>query len=109
MPSSPNGAYALRAQGTPLAPVALVLALGGANTSLGNGCVRYVDPAQFIASLATTADASGASTWNLPIPAGLTAFDLFAQQAEVVAGGPWLGSIALSNGLRARVAGAGCQ
>ena len=109
VPASPNGSYTLRAQGTALAPVALVLSLAGANTSLGNGCVRFVDPALVIASLASAADGAGGSVWGLPIPAGLSPFDLFAQQAEVVAGGPWLGSIALSNGLRVRVAGAGCQ
>ncbi len=109
VPSTPNGAYALRAQGTASAPTALVFSLGGDNAALGNGCVRYFDLGQFIASFVAVTDASGAATWGLPIPANLQPFDLYSQVAQVVPNGPWLGSLALSNGVRIRVGGSGCQ
>jgi hypothetical protein len=107
-PTSPNAGYALRTQGVPLAPVALVLSLGGDRTGLGNGCVRYLDLSPLVGSVPAVADASGAAAWPLPVPAGLPPFDLFGQAVEVVPGGPWLGTLALSNGVRLRVAGSGC-
>lgn len=109
VPTSPNLTYALRTQGTALVPTALVFSLGGDNAALGNGCVRYFDPALVLASLVTGSDSSGAVTWALPIPPSLQPFDLFGQVAQVVPNGPWLGGIALSNGLRIRVGGTGCQ
>ena len=62
-----------------------------------------------IASFVAVTDASGAATWGLPIPANLQPFDLYSQVAQVVPNGPWLGSLALSNGVRIRVGGSGCQ
>jgi hypothetical protein len=109
VPASPNPAYALRTAGASSAPTALVLSLAGDNANLGNGCTRHVGLSAQVASLVGVTDAAGALAWNLPVPPGLAAFDLFGQVVQVVPGGPWLGTLALSNGLRVRVAGSGCQ
>jgi hypothetical protein len=109
VPAIPNGAYALRMQGTALAPNALVFSLAGDNADLGNGCVRYFDLGQMFGTLVAVADGTGRTVWSLPIPPNLQPFDLFVQAAEVVPNGPWLGAIALSEGLRVRVGGTGCQ
>jgi len=109
VPTIPNAAYALRTRGTAQAPAALVFSLGGDSASLGNGCTRFVDLARLAGSLVAVADGSGVVTWSLPIPAGLGPFDLFVQPTEIVPGGPWLGTLALGNGLRVRIGGSGCQ
>lgn len=108
LPSSPNAAYALTVQGAALAPTLLVLSLGGDGSQLGNGCVRFVDPGQVGGSSLLLADGAGRANWSLPVPAGLSPFDVFGQAAQLAAVGPLLGGVTLSNGVRIRVGGTGC-
>jgi hypothetical protein len=55
-----------------------------------------------------SANAAGVATWGVPIPAGLLPIDFASQTFELVPGGPILGFLAGSNGLRVRAAGTGC-
>jgi hypothetical protein len=108
VPSVPNPTHALVARTAPGAAVVFGLALGGASVALPNGCVSFLDNQLAVASVGRTADASGLSTWSIPIPPGLTPFDVYVQAVEFVAGGPLFGQLALSNGLRMRVGATGC-
>jgi hypothetical protein len=108
MPSIPNPTYALRVQTAPLASGFLAFAFAGGNTALGNGCTQFVDGSQLAATSFFAADGAGLASFNLPIPPGLPPMDLWCQAAELVAGGPLFGQLALSNGMRARIGGTGC-
>ena len=109
LPAIPNASYALSVRGAANAPTLLALSLGGDNTALGNGCTRFVDPAMTTAAAIVVADGNGGANWSVPIPASLLALDVFAQSAQFVVGGPFQQDAALSNGLRVRIGGTGCQ
>ncbi|MGE3354002.1 MAG: hypothetical protein AB7O84_19860 [Planctomycetota bacterium] len=109
MPTVPNPSFALEVNTTPFQAIILVLATQPATVPLGNGCTQFLD----LNTVATTyfglSDTSGLIGWSLPIPAGFPPGDVYCQAAQLVNGGPWLNSIALSNGLRLRVGATGCQ
>ncbi|MFY9345845.1 MAG: hypothetical protein WAT39_25360 [Planctomycetota bacterium] len=107
-PSSPNPGYALQAQVAPSGFVVFGFAGLAANVPLGGGCTLFLDQAQSIATHLVQANGSGLATFALPIPAALSPTDVACQAFEVVAGGPVLGFLAVSNGLRLRAAGTGC-
>lgn len=107
-PTSPNPGYALTAQASPSGFVVFGFAGQAANVALGGGCTLFLDQAQLIATHVVQANGSGAATWPLPIPAALSPTDVACQAFELVAGGPILGILTASNGLRVRAAGTGC-
>jgi hypothetical protein len=109
LPSIPNAAYGLRLNGAANAPTLLAISTGPDSTSLGNGCMRFLDEAQTTAAVIAVSDGNGLATWSTPIPASLLAMDVFCQSAQFVAGGPLAGAATVSNGLRVRIGGNGCQ
>lgn len=108
MPVVPSAGYGLRVSGAPSSLAMFVLSFGPDSTDLGGGCTQWVDTNQLLGTFFTATDAGGAATWNLPVPAGLTPFDLYGQAVVFTPGGPLLGIAVLSDALRARVGGIGC-
>jgi hypothetical protein len=107
VPSSPNPNYGLDLQATPSSTVVLVFSSQAQSAPFG-GCTVFVDSATLLASELVPVDASGAASYSIPIPPGMTPVDLTAQAFEVRTGGPLLGFLAASNGLRIRGAATGC-
>ncbi|MCU0862823.1 MAG: hypothetical protein MUC36_03435 [Planctomycetes bacterium] len=107
-PVSPNPGYALQALVSANGFAVFAFAGQTANVPLGGGCTLFVDDTQLLALHLVQADAGGAASWPMPIPAGLAPTDLAAQAFELVSGGPVLGLLAASNGLRIRGAASGC-
>lgn len=97
-----NAAFALRTATAPNAPVFLFQSFGPANVALNPGCVLYLDSA-----ITTTygfhvlADGAGNTNIVVPVPndTALQGVPSYWQAAELVVGGPLLGSFAISNGL----------
>ena len=102
-----NGSFALRSRGNPAAaPVAFVLSSVPGATTLSPGCVLYSgDLSTVLGPLVVVADGSGLAPLPLPVPNDPTmeGMDLDFQALTLVAGGAFLGSFDLSNGLRIRV------
>lgn len=88
-----------------------VVAFAGAsaNIPLGGGCDLLIDNTQLIVSDLVQLTPSGTFSYGVPVPAGLSPTDLSVQVAELYTGGPFLGLGSLSNGLKIRAAGTGCQ
>lgn len=108
LPTSPNPSYALHAQVGPAGFVVFGFASQAANVALGGGCTLFLDDAQLLATHLVQANGSGLAAWPLPIPAALSPAEVACQAFELVNGGPVLGLLAASNGLRLRAAGLGC-
>jgi hypothetical protein len=108
VPTSPNPTYALQAQLAPNGFVLFAFAAAPASLPLGSGCTLWLDQGQLLTTVVTQAGAGGLATWPLPIPPSLSPLDLATQAFELVAGGPVVGLLAPSNGLRIRAAGTGC-
>ncbi len=107
LPEIPNPGYELAVQGAGSVPTLLVASLAGDNAALGSGCFRYINLSSVALTDIRMSNSAGRATWSLPIPAGLSTFDLHFQAAQLVSTGPYLGAD-LSNGLRVRVGGTGC-
>ena len=88
---------------TPLAPVALLLAIGPAALDLGGGCIVRVNPTAILASLALTANGQGFATHALPVPTlhTLRGLAMHAQAATLDLAAPF--DIGLSRGLEVRL------
>lgn len=108
LPSSPNAAFALEFEVAPSALVVAAFGFGGANLPLGSGCTQYLDGGQIAVIEVLGADANGRAVRDIPLAAGMAPVDWFCQGFEIVDGGPVLGFLTPSNGLRIRVAGTGC-
>ncbi len=108
VPMSPNAGYAIQATVAPAGFFVLAFTSGLANVSLGSGCTLFLDGSLLLQSNLVQANAAGAASWALPIPAALPPTDIFCQAFELVTGGPVLGFLAASNGLRIRAGGTGC-
>ncbi|MEQ1632875.1 MAG: hypothetical protein ABL997_10915, partial [Planctomycetota bacterium] len=108
LPSVPSAGYGLQLAGAPSSLALFVLSFQADNTAIGGGCTQWIDTNQLLGTFLTATDASGAATWNLPIPAGLAPFDLYGQAAVFTSGGPAFGIANLSDALRARIGGIGC-
>ena len=106
-PSSPNPGYAIIAQLDPFAVGVLGFSSTDVNLPLGNGCTAYID-SQLLATAALFADGAGMAGFSLAIPPGLVPIDFTCQAFELVTGGPVLGFLEASNGLKIRAAGTGC-
>jgi hypothetical protein len=89
--------------------VVVAFAAATATVSLGSGCNLLIDNGQLIVSDYLQLSAAGTHSYSVPIPAGLAPIDLAVQVAELFPGGPFLGFGGLSNGLKIRAAGTGCQ
>jgi hypothetical protein len=108
-PTSPNPGYAIEFELTPFGVIVAAFGLAADNLSLGNGCTQYLDGNQLVGIVALSADASGKAIQTVPLQAGMSPVDWYCQGFEVVgSGGPVLGFLVPSNGLRIRVAGTGC-
>lgn len=107
-PSSPNPGYQLQAQASASSFVVFAFAAQPASVTLGGGCTLFLDQASMIAAHLVQANGSGAASYALPVPPGLAPMEFAAQAFELVNGGPIVGLLAGSNGLRVRPAGAGC-
>ncbi|HEU4418356.1 MAG TPA: hypothetical protein VFT55_05415, partial [Planctomycetota bacterium] len=108
VPTSPNPAYALQFQTAPAAFLVAAFALAPANLPLGSGCTVYLDGGQLAISALVQADSAGAASVGLAISPGLSPLDIHCQGFELLPGGPMLGFLAASNGLRIRAGGTGC-
>ncbi|MEM7199808.1 MAG: hypothetical protein AAF628_06050 [Planctomycetota bacterium] len=106
----PNPTFGLRLAGLQ-SGAAAVLLLGAQGGALplagGSGCVLYFGAAPD-AAVTLQADPSGAAMAGLPIPddPALEGADVFAQGAEVFAGGPAFQRFNLTNGIKVRVGSA---
>jgi hypothetical protein len=109
LPSSPNANYALNIAGGGSNFALIAIAAATQNLPLGGGCNLLIDNSQMIASPLVQLNAAGQYQFPIPIGAGQAPIDLAVQVVEFYPGGPFLGFGALSNGLRIRVAGSGCQ
>ncbi|MBL8749638.1 MAG: hypothetical protein JNK78_10800 [Planctomycetes bacterium] len=108
LPTSPNAAFAVQFKAAPSAFLIGAFGLGGANVDLGSGCTFFLDEPQMVLLTLVQANAAGIAEYPLPLAAGMSPIDYFAQGFEIVDGGPFLGFLAPTNGLKIRVAGAGC-
>lgn len=109
VPASPNAAYALNISGGASNFAVVAFASAPANIPVGGGCDLLIDNTMLIVSDLVQLTPSGTYSYGVPVPAGLAPTDLFVQVAELYAGGPFLGLGGLSNGLKIRAAGTGCQ
>jgi hypothetical protein len=108
VPSAPNPTYALQSQIGANGFVLFAFANAPANLPLGSGCTLWIDQGQLLTTAIAQANGAGLATWPLPIPAGLVPTDIAMQAFELIAGGPVVGLLAASNGVRVRAAGSGC-
>ncbi|MBM3972888.1 MAG: hypothetical protein FJ301_02160 [Planctomycetes bacterium] len=100
LPLIPNAAFGFTVQGAGGAPVVVFASLGADNAAVAPGCFRYVD-AGFVMHGAYVANAGGQTVAPFAIPNAL-ALDGTAvtwQAAQIVAAGPLLGFLALTNGV----------
>ncbi len=109
VPSSPNPAYGIDVAGGSGNFVVVAFAGATANLPVGGGCNLWVDKSQLIVSDLLQLNGAGTLNYSVPDPAGLSPIDLSVQVAELFSGGPLLGLGGLSNGLKIRAAGTGCQ
>jgi hypothetical protein len=103
-----NAAFALDFQVASSGLVVAAFGFGGANVPLGGGCTQWLDGNQLGVVELLVADPDGSAVRNIPLAAGMSPVDWYCQGFEVVTGGPVLGFLAPTNGLRIRVAGTGC-
>ncbi|MGH7150647.1 MAG: hypothetical protein ACREIU_08115, partial [Planctomycetota bacterium] len=93
----------------PSAPVLLVLATSQGSSDLGGGCTLYaLNLATIFPLLGGVCSPAGSFAWSTPIPAdpSLEGLDMDFQVASFAAGGAYLGSFNLSNGLEVRIGSA---
>ena len=107
LPTSPNPAFAVEFKVAPSALVVVGFSFAGASLDLGSGCTFFLQEPVALLALAN-ANGAGVARYDLPLAAGMTPVDWYCQGFEVVSGGPFLGFLAPTNGLRIRVAGTGC-
>ena len=110
----PNASFTLRSTGNPAgAACGFLLSTVAGSTPLGGGCTAWTgDVLSLIGPVASLADGSGATSLALAVPnnPSLEGLSLDLQMLNVAAGGAFLGSLNLSNGLRVRIGNllAGC-
>jgi hypothetical protein len=104
----PNPAFALQIQASPNVSAIAFFSTGTANVQLSGSCFQYLDSAGLGTYGILTTNPAGQASIPLPIPATLLPGDLNWQVVTLVSGGPLFGSMALSNGLKVRIAGTGC-
>jgi hypothetical protein len=104
-----NSSFALGINTTANASLIAFYSLGSGNTSLGNGCSQYLDSATLGTFGFLLANGAGSATLPLGVPPGLQPMDLNWQVVQLVPGGPVMNALTLSNGLRTRIGGTGCQ
>ena len=109
IPSSPNAGYGFDIAGGSNNFFIFALAGSPASIPFGGGCELMVNNTQLIISDFQQLNAAGQYNYSLPIPPGLSPSDLAAQVVEFYLGGPFLGWGGLSNGVKIRAAGTGCQ
>jgi len=107
LPTSPNPDFAVEFKVAPSALVVVGFSFGGSTLDIGNGCTFYLQDPVALLDLAT-ANAAGVARYPLPLGAGMSPVDWYCQGLEVTTSGPFLGFLAPTNGLRLRVANAGC-
>ncbi|MBK8099383.1 MAG: hypothetical protein IPK26_19925 [Planctomycetes bacterium] len=110
VPSIPNPAFLLRIGSAPGSGLLLFGATQTGNTPWGAGCVQYLG-APLIALGYVQATVFGITVLPQPIPSNpaLSGMRVNFQCAELVSGGPVLGSAQLSNGLQLVLGSNGCQ
>ncbi|HLQ36861.1 MAG TPA: hypothetical protein VK348_03605 [Planctomycetota bacterium] len=105
-----NASFGLRSTGNPAgATCGFVVSFADGSTLLGPGCTLYSASTASVGSLLiVAADGSGAAAMPLAVPnvPALEGIHLDFQMANIHAGGAYLGTFNLSNGLRARIGSA---
>jgi hypothetical protein len=109
VPSAGNAAFAIDVSGAPNAGLFAFYSFGSANQVLAPGCTQFLDGATLGTHGFLMTDGSGRASIPLGVPAGFAPTDLFWQAAQLQTNGPVLGLFGVSNGLRIRLAGSGCQ
>jgi hypothetical protein len=109
VPAAGNAAFALQMTSAPNTPVLLLYSLTSGATPLVPGCDAYVDLLSYGPVGLYVTDGAGAATVALPVLPGQLPQDLVFQAASFVPNPPLFGLIGLSNGLKVRFAGLGCN
>ncbi len=104
-----SATFALEITSAPSTPVLLLYSLAGGVTNLAPGCDAYVDVLAYAPVGLYLTDGNGLATVSIPISPLQLPQDLVFQGASLIPNPPLLGLIGLSNGLKVRFAGAGCN
>ncbi|MFN7590855.1 MAG: hypothetical protein ACK501_24580 [Planctomycetota bacterium] len=109
VPSAGNAGFALSVTGEANSAVLVYFSESDINLGLGGGCNLFLDPN--VMSLAAVVGLDGAGAGSLPIPVapGQTPATLTFQGATLLSTPPLFGLIGLTNGLKVRFAGTGCN
>ncbi len=109
IPSAGNAAFAINVATGPATPVLLLFSDLSVPLPLGSGCTLFLDTAAYGTVGLYVADGAGNVVVPVPIAPGQTPVDLYLQAATFVPLPPLFGLVGLSNGLKLRVAGTGCN
>lgn len=109
VPSAGNAAFALNIASAPSTAVLVYFSMGAATTPLAPGCDLRIDLGAAGTFGLFVTDGSGATSAGIPVPVGLTPIDLYFQGGSFIPSPPLFGLFGLTNGLKVRFAGTGCN
>ena len=105
LPNPGNAAFALNVTSGPATPVLVYFSFATATTTLAPGCDLFLDLGQAGTLGLYVTDGSGNASAPIPLPP----LDLYFQGGSFIPAPPVLGLIGLTNGLKVRFAGTGCN
>ena len=109
VPAAGNNSFAIGVATDPTTPLLTFVSPLSTPAPLGSGCTLMLDVTAMWDIGFVVTDGSGVGSIPIPVPAGLGPTDLFFQAGTFIPNPPLFGLVGLTNGLKVRFAGLGCN